>query len=125
GESGYGVFVYEFGIAVDINESTLDARSKETESVAAKYKAKILNDKQSTAEVLEEVIRYNAQTGQTVHSGFYFIPDIEYPGASESEKDVQSPPYLLSILRDTKADPMEVRMTDGRSYFFMYESFKQ
>lgn len=124
-QSGYGIFVYEFGIPGGLSESTLDARSEQAKSDASKYKSRIADNKESPANVLEDTIRYNAQEGQTVHSGFYFVPDMEYPGMTESDKYVQSPPYLLSILKDASADPIEVRQTDGNSYFFMYELFEQ
>lgn len=124
-QSGYGVFVYEFGVVGSANESTLDDRLEEARKVANRYKSRITEDKENPADVLDDVVRYNAQEGQTVHSGFYFVPDIEYPGFSESEKYVTSPPYLLSILKKSSEDALKVRQSDDRSYFFMYISFQQ
>lgn len=124
-QAGYGVFVYELAIPGGLSESTFDARADGTRAVAEKYRGRILDDRESPAAVLEEVLRYSAQNGSTVHSGFYFIPDIEYAGVSESDKYVKSPPYLLSILKSESANPMGIRMTDNDSYFFMYKAFEQ
>lgn len=124
-QAGYGVFVYEFSIPGGLSESTFDARSEQSKAVANKYRKKVADGKETPAAVLEEVLRYNAQNGQTVHSGFYFIPDIEYAGVGESDRYVKSPPYLLSILSDKSTSPMDVRMTDNNSYFFMYKAFEQ
>lgn len=124
-QAGYGVFVYEFSIPGGLSESTFDARSEQSKAVANEYRKKVSDGKETPAAILEEVLRYNAQNGQTVHSGFYFIPDIEYAGIDESDRYVKSPPYLLSILSDKSTSPMDVRMTDNNSYFFMYKAFEQ
>lgn len=125
GRSGYGVFVYEITAQKETSgedDATALTRAK---SVATNFRNKIVNDKQSPADVLTQVKKYNSDYGQAAKTGTYFIEDSKDVVDDSSSGSLLSNAFILQQLKGKGVGVTDVLETKVQSAFFVDVLYEQ
>ncbi len=122
---GYGVFVYEFAAAGMNTGNEATEQVKQTKTLAAEYRKKIIDKELGAAKALEEVIDYGAANARNDFSGAMFVVDEATPSDDGSIANVRSSTYLLQQVKKYPRGVSELIETDANSVFFMNVLFEQ
>lgn len=125
GRNGYGVFVYEITAQKETSgedDATALTRAK---SVATNFRNKIVNDKQSPADVLTQVKKYNSDYGQAAKTGTYFIEDSKDLVDDSSSGSLLSNAFILQQLKGKGVGVTDVLETKVQSAFFVDVLYEQ
>lgn len=120
--AGYGVVVYEIparALTADNKQNLSQAKE-----VAKQFRSQITDLDQSSAVVLDRVMQYNADEGQTANSGVRFVPS-EVIFDDSATGSLMSDAYLLKQVKDKKTGVTEVQESGTNSVFFLDILFEQ